>query len=39
MLILKLILKNLTYIKYSNILNKKIDYHGINRIEKSIKVK
>ena len=37
MLILKLILKNLTYIKiFENYLNKKIDYGRINDIEKSI---
>ena len=37
MLILKLILKNLTYIKFfENYLNKSIDYDRINMIEKSI---
>ena len=36
MLILKLILKNLTYKIFENYLNKKIDYDGIDMIEKSI---
>ena len=36
MLILKLILKNLTYITYENYLNKSIDYDRINMIEKTI---
>ena len=37
MLILKLILKNLIYIKFLKTINKEIDYRGINRIKKSIK--
>ena len=38
MLMLKLILENLTYLKFfENYLNKKIGYDGINDIEKSIK--
>ena len=38
MMILKLILKNLIYIKiFENYLNKKIDYDGIDMIKKSIK--
>ena len=37
MLILKLILKNLTYKIYENYLNKKVDYDGIDMVEKSIK--
>ena len=37
MLILKLILKNLTYKIFENYLNKKIDYDGIDMVEKSIK--
>ena len=36
MLILKLILKNLTYKIFENYLNKSIDYDRINMIEKSI---
>ena len=36
MLILKLILKNLIYKIFKNYLNKKIDYDGIDNIEKSI---
>ena len=34
MLILKLILKNLTYKIFENYLNKSIDYNRINMIEK-----
>ena len=38
MLMKKLILENLTYIKiFENYLNKKIGYDGISNIEKSIK--